>query len=523
MNNLRNTLLEQDGLDPAGVTEQELTQFRTLLNQERKRAKKLQWLVQIPMFFGIVALIGLNMSESLLETLNIPFVSVFGLLILAFWIVLISWTRRLAARLGQSQKIILILKHKLSEHANKSLKDISLVARYKENKYLFWPGILLVTLFAAILAVIVGNVKWWFMSGSVLQFPIIWWSAFGALILGLVIRFGLKMPISTLRELESLDSRLWIAAPRIASAPIPRLFWRIGLVCLIGISIFIGILSIYLFFQGNDMYGRATLAFERAQSIHAVGYSFEDDQRIKAREIWYQKGKGTHIQSLRDNQIVDMYDDGEYRYDYVQGNTYAVEKKTEQSLLPQELTDLPCFLKWSRRYSSRDKQVRGAMYRCYRRQNSNARHLLWIDWISGTPRVRAYEEYRRVEGEWEQEKLIEIEYDQPMDLIIPPDVFEQEGIKIVESESVSRSEYSLDRALATTEVLGLTFAVQDLKRWGDTLLLTCSVRATGQSLRVLENVRKEEEIPTVSKKLSVISSQRSAIWNLSVLIGCRPL
>ncbi|NQV31817.1 MAG: hypothetical protein HQ515_03940, partial [Phycisphaeraceae bacterium] len=495
MNNLRNTLLQQDGLDPKGVTELELSQFRTLLAREQKRARKLCWLMQIPMWFFLVAMIGLITSESLLETLNIPFVTASGLVMFGIWIVIIFWIRRFGPRVKQSQDRILSLKRKLPEQVDQKLKGIPLVARHEETKLVFWPGVLLATLLAISLAVIAGNTMWWLLTGSFWHSGIIRQIIIPILVVGFIIRVGLTSPISSLKALESPDLRFWIAVPRITYAPIPRVFWRTGVVGFLGLMGFIGFMSFFLFFQGNDVYGRAMAAMKEARSIHAIGYGFEEGQRVKGSEIRYEQGKGTHIQWFRKEQIINMYDDGQYRYEHEQSKKYVVKRKSKNPLLPRELTDLPRYLKWTRRDPDRDKHVetvvqgnvRGVMYKCYKREDSKTLSLMWVERASGTPRFRSYEEYRRVDERWEQVELVEIDYDQPMDLVMPPEVFEQQGIKIVEPETVSQAEYSLDRALATTEVLGLTFAVQDLKRWGDTLLLTCSVRATDQSLKELKD------------------------------------
>ncbi|MCP4450284.1 MAG: hypothetical protein GY809_02400 [Planctomycetes bacterium] len=495
MNNLRNTLLQQDGLDPKGVTEQELSQFRTLLAQEQKRARRLGWLMMIPMLVFFVAMIGLITSESLLETLNIPFVTASGLVIFGIWIVIIFWIRRFGPRVKQSQDRILSLKRKLPEQVDQKLKGIPLVARHEETKLVFWPGVLLATLLAISLAVIAGNTMWWLLTGSFWHSGIIRQIIIPILVVGFIIRVGLVSPMSSLKALESPDLRFWIAVPRITYAPIPRVFWKTGMVGFVGLMGFIAVMSVYLFFQGNDVYGRAMTAMKEARSIHAIGYGFKEGQRVKRSEIRYEQGRGTHIQWFRGEQVINMYDDGQYRYEHEQGKKYVVKRKSKNPLLPDELTDLPRYLKWTRRDPDRDKHIETVvegnmhwvMYRCYKREDSNTLSLMWIELASGAPRLRLYEEYRRVEGAWEQVELVEIDYDEPMDLAMPPEVFKQQGIKIVEPETVSQAEYSLDRALATTEVLGLTFAVQDLKRWGDTLLLTCSVRATDQSLKGLKD------------------------------------
>lgn len=89
MNNLRDLLLQQDGLDPSGIAEQELIRFRALLGHEKKRARRLAWLVQIPLWALVLILLGLSMSESLLAHLNIPFVTAGGVVMIGLWVVVI--------------------------------------------------------------------------------------------------------------------------------------------------------------------------------------------------------------------------------------------------------------------------------------------------------------------------------------------------------------------------------------------------------------------------------------------------
>lgn len=59
MDNLRNQLLEQDGLASSEVSVKQLAQFRSLLAQEQQRAKRLGWLVQIPLWVMALVLLGL--------------------------------------------------------------------------------------------------------------------------------------------------------------------------------------------------------------------------------------------------------------------------------------------------------------------------------------------------------------------------------------------------------------------------------------------------------------------------------
>lgn len=491
MDKLRDQLLQQDGPDAAEVTEEELCEFRVLLVQEQKRVRRIAWFLTIP-YYWLGPLLGLIVIESLLERLVIPFVTAFGVVVLAIWIGVVPWARRLGTRLEQSRKRVATLEEKLPEHADKQAWGIPLVARYEETRFVFWPGVLLVTLLICVIAVIVGNGIWWALTGTFSRSCTVWQTGFAVVMVGFVIRQSLIGPISNLKALASPDWRFWIPMPRIGCAPMPRI---LGRTCVAGMLGLIGILSVYLFFEGNNVYARAVDAFEQAQTIRALGYAFEAGQRVKHSEIRYQAGRGTHIQWLRDKQVIDMYDDGQFRYSHVQGNDYAVKKKTQKSLLPRELTEAVRYLKWSRRDPSRDRQVRGAMYRCYRRQDANTRVLMWIDWKSGAPRFRVYEEYRRVQSRWQLEELVEVDYDLPMDLVMPPAVFEAQGVRVVEPEKVLEAQYSLDNAVASTEVLGLTFAVHAFKRWQDYLFVTCSVRPTEQSRQMLREAGYPERLP----------------------------
>lgn len=494
MNNLRDQLLEQDGLASSEVSVEQLTQFRSLLAQEQQRAKRLSWLAQIPIWIMALVLLGLCVSESILEHLNVPFVTAFSAVVIGLWVAVLPAARRLGRHLERSKDKVWEYQQALPEYDSQQTKGIPLVARKGDQRLLFWPGVLRMSLIILVLSVLGGNAVFWVLTRSFSQFwsVTLWQSALALLMAGNMTRYALTRPLQQLPEREGMESKFWISAPRVASIRIPSAWWQTSISALL---LCLGVISIICFFQGNTVYARVMATLNQAQTLHAIGYGFEEGRRIKANEIWYQQERGTHIRWQRGDQTIDMYQDKVFRYNHVQGTDYAVKKQAQDPLLPRELTETVRYLKWSRRDPDRDRQIAGSMQRCYKREDPNNLSLMWIEWAEGQPRFKSYEEFRRVDEAWEQEELIEIEYDLPLDLAMPPEIFEQQDIRIVEPEQVLRSEYRLDHVVATTEVLGLTFAVHELRRSNDYLFVSCSVRPTAESLEALREAGQTDPLP----------------------------
>ncbi len=86
-------LLKADGIDPAGVSESERAVFREMLDSEQKRMKHLSWISAGAMWIFALAMIGLCVSENILEALHIPFVVGVFVVMAAMLIVMIRYMR----------------------------------------------------------------------------------------------------------------------------------------------------------------------------------------------------------------------------------------------------------------------------------------------------------------------------------------------------------------------------------------------------------------------------------------------
>jgi len=271
----------------------------------------------------------------------------------------------------------------------------------------------------------------------------------------------------------------WIAVPRVLAFRIPYPVRIASLTCLLTI---LGIVTALYVVQSGTVYARALSNLRQARSVHAVGYGFQAGRPVRQSEIWHVRGVGTKIQGQQGGRLIEMYDDGRDRYEYVSDNRHAVKKRGQGELLPRELIEPLRYLQGAERDASRDRTIEGSTCLCYRREDPNTLSLMWID---EGGRFRRYEEFLRIEGQWQQVELVEVTYDEPLELEMPPAAFERQGVEIVEPARVLETRYALEGAIAREEALGLVFAVHELYQCGDWLILTSSVRPTDQSLQDL--------------------------------------
>jgi hypothetical protein len=251
-----------------------------------------------------------------------------------------------------------------------------------------------------------------------------------------------------------------------------------------------GVVGLYLFFgdgQGR-LYAQVMEAFEQAGSIYAVGYSFEDGQKKKAYELWYQRDLGLRTEEVRRGKTHARLDDGRYEWEYLEGNDFAVQTQNRQGhlRLPGELTEPSRYLKDCVREPKGDITLDSLPSRLYVRtrpangQSPAVKSMIWID---EQMRFRRYEERQLLGGLWQTIELATISYDVP----IAPELFAADfgpDVKIIKAEDVTLNLFPLEGAIATKEVAGLVFAVHELKRNGAYVFTTCSIRPA-------DNIRDE--------------------------------
>jgi hypothetical protein len=141
MNNkkLSEELLKIDGIDPAKISDTERAMFRQMLDKEKKHLKRLSRhsLIEI----GILALVmlGLCMSERILETLHIPFVVAWMvLLIVTYAAFRLLWPNHYR-QIKESSKIV----QRLHFIVRGKYKGFPFMGKKDGKRYIDWLSILL--------------------------------------------------------------------------------------------------------------------------------------------------------------------------------------------------------------------------------------------------------------------------------------------------------------------------------------------------------------------------------------------
>jgi len=132
-------LLKADGIEPSGVSEAERAVFREMLGREKKRMKRLSRLSIGALWIFALALLGLCVSENILEVLHIPFVVGFFVVVAAMWIVIIRYMPRHNRMIKETNKKISEL-HYLVHGKHRGL---ILIGKKDGKRFIYWPRIII--------------------------------------------------------------------------------------------------------------------------------------------------------------------------------------------------------------------------------------------------------------------------------------------------------------------------------------------------------------------------------------------
>jgi hypothetical protein len=280
--------------------------------------------------------------------------------------------------------------------------------------------------------------------------------------------------------------------PALTEPNIWRIIMKSRITKLAAAAVIIGVFGFYLFFGNGQatLYAQVMEAFEQAKTIYAVGYSFEDGQMKKANELWYQEGLGLRTEEIHHGRTHTSLDNGQYEWEYLQGNDFAVQKESTRKMrLPGEITEPSRYLKKCTRDPGGDMEVDGSPCRLYTHthpgdgERTAVKSMMWID---EQMRFRQYEEQKFVDGVWQKIELATISYDIP----IEPKLFTVDfgpEIEVIKPKGLIKNLFPLEEAIAAKEVMGLVFAVHELKRNGNYIFTTCSLRPTDDTRDQLQN------------------------------------
>ncbi|MCK4849858.1 MAG: hypothetical protein KAT11_00835 [Phycisphaerae bacterium] len=229
------------------------------------------------------------------------------------------------------------------------------------------------------------------------------------------------------------------------------------------------------------LYAQVIEATENARTIHVIGKDLQNGQLKKGIEVWYQRGAGV-VESRWENGIETLreIDNGKYAWQYFVGNELATRSKSIDPLgVVARILDTKSFKQRLKRDTARDKTFDGIRLSAYSSTNPKATWGMTA-WLDELDRIRSWEKRHLLDnGQWEKYRIGQVEYDveiQANIFTLDPDV------KVVEVDTILEDIFDLEKATFKEEVLGLVFAVHEVKRCeGGIIYLVSSVRPTDET------------------------------------------
>lgn len=205
---LSEALLKADGIDPAKISEAERDVFREMLDNEKKRMKRLSWVSVGAVWMFAIVLLGLIASEKILELLHVPFVVGIFVVAAVMWFVNIRYVFPRNRMIKESNKKI----SKLHYLVYGKHRGFAMVSRKDEKRIIHWPRIILITAGLCLFMSLGGAGVYYLLCQRWIYSTSPWFHIFycTAISLSLVLfglREGLKAPLEELAEVKSKPSK----------------------------------------------------------------------------------------------------------------------------------------------------------------------------------------------------------------------------------------------------------------------------------------------------------------------------
>ena len=197
-------LLKADGINPANISETERAVFREMLDSEQKRMKRLSWISVGAMWIFALAMVGLCVSENILEALHIPFVVGCLVIVTAMWIVIIRYGPRHNRMIKQSNRKI----SKLHYLVHGRHRGLILIGKKDGKRFIYWPRIIMIAAKLWLVVSLSGAgvyyllcQRWIFLSSPIPH--IFFCTVISLSFVIFILREGIKAPLDELVEIKA--------------------------------------------------------------------------------------------------------------------------------------------------------------------------------------------------------------------------------------------------------------------------------------------------------------------------------
>ena len=260
-------------------------------------------------------------------------------------------------------------------------------------------------------------------------------------------------------------------------------------------SLIVGALGIFILFGNGQatLYAQVIEAFENTRTFHALSKNYHEGKWHSTLEVWYEAGVGVveitnYLAGKRRGQTEVRIDNAKYEWKYSPGDNYAVRSRSGylQDMIARFFEGYTVLLKDNPvRNPAGDKAINGVKCQMYVTLSEDKK---WQSnyWIDSKNRFRRYEGLRLADdGQWVKYDVATVEYD----IEIDPSRFSANfgpNVRIIDADQLLDDKFKLDNALYKEEVMGLIYAIHELKRCeDDRVYVVSSLRPTKQLLEEL--------------------------------------
>jgi hypothetical protein len=215
-------LLKTDGIDPKAPTESERLAFKKMLDSEQKRMNRLCWYTNSTLFVFLLAMLGLCLSENILEALRIPFYVGCFVIAIAMLFVMIKYMPSHNRKMKESGRKI----RKLHYLVYGRHRGFAIIGKKNGKRVIHWPSllILIVVMWVAMSLAGAGVFyllcrRWVYSSEPILH--IIYCTLPCLSLVIFAVRDGFKTPLDELVEINQKRSK-----PGLARSDIWRLIMK---------------------------------------------------------------------------------------------------------------------------------------------------------------------------------------------------------------------------------------------------------------------------------------------------------
>jgi len=325
---LSQELLKTDGIDHARISDTERAMFKAMLDKEMKHHSRLSWGVVGFIWIFVLTMLGVCMSERILEILHIPFIVAWAVLIIGVYVALFLLWPKHYKQIKEGGKRV----QRLHFLVHGKYRGFPLVGKKNGKRYIDWISIILLAVALWMFMALAGAgfhyllSRRWIFSGSIPFFHIFLYMIMSMTFMTSMLYRELKAPLEELTEIKTENYTC------------SRRKFSIITAAVIIIAVLIGI-----HYSGGSIDG-ASAAFARmTEAIRAVPWmhvkaQIDAPQRKGQVDEWICFDKSIEITKQVDGSITyrDQGQDTMYVYDPV-NNTVTISSLSDEYAMPRRI------------------------------------------------------------------------------------------------------------------------------------------------------------------------------------------